>query len=96
MSDGVSPQTGCTKEDFFFGLQHGKDKHLAPRIPSSLKLPDLLWSLPAPYSVGTGVSYSGGKDLGVKLNIHVRVLSRLRINGAIPPLPHLLSYLAQR
>jgi hypothetical protein len=41
------------------------------------------------YSVGTEGSYLVGKAAGgVKLTAHLRVVPRLGMRGAIPPLPH--------
>jgi hypothetical protein len=44
---------------------------------------------PASYPMGTGGSFPGGKVAGgMKLNIHLHIVLRLRMCGAIPPLPN--------
>jgi hypothetical protein len=46
---------------------------------------------PAPYTTGTGESFSGGKEAGVvNLTTHLHVVPKLRMHVAIPPLPHMI------
>ena len=42
---------------------------------------------PASYSVGTGVLSQGSSSRGVNLITYLHSVSRLRVNGAIPPVP---------
>lgn len=46
-------------------------------------------------SVGTGVSFLGIKRPCVRLMTHLHFVSKLSMNKAIPPLPHMPSWCAQ-
>jgi hypothetical protein len=55
--------------------------------------PFLTYLLILPRTVGTGSSYSGDKAArGLKLAIQLDVVSKLRVHGAVPPLPHTSSW----
>jgi hypothetical protein len=57
-------------------------------ISSSPPRPDRLWAHPASSSMGTESSFNASKVTGgVKLTSHLHVVPRLRMRGAILPLP---------
>jgi len=73
------------------GLRHGWS---GVRIPVETRDFSLLQYVqtgcgthPASYSVGTVVLSQGSSSRGVNLNTHLHLVSRLRVDGAIPPLP---------
>jgi hypothetical protein len=57
---------------------------------SSSPRPDRLWGPPSFYSVGTGELSPRVKGRSMKVITHLHLIHRLRLCGAIPPLPQCL------
>jgi hypothetical protein len=54
--------------------------------------PDQLWSPPSLLFNGYWGFFRGLSDWGVKLTTHPYIVLRLRMHGAVPPLPHMSSW----
>jgi hypothetical protein len=77
------------------GLGYGLDTRSHSSIPgrckrscSSPKRPDRLWCSTTPLFNGYRGVFPGGSGRGLKLTTCLHLVPRLRMNGAVPSLPH--------
>ena len=71
---------------FTGGTVQGSSPGSSRGLFSSPKHRYRLWGHPASYSMGTAVMFWAKSGRGVKLTIHLHLLQRIRVSGAIPVL----------
>ena len=92
-SVSVVTGVGARRREIVAPFPAGQDTFIFPQT-SGKRLGDHRVSC----SMGTGTSYSKGKLAGgggVKLTTLLFLMSRLRMRGTVPPLPHVPSWHAQ-